>query len=379
MTDRALSGQDAAVSRAVSPPVAQGRTRRGVRPAQVVAALLPFLLVAAVLGFLLPQVTDVRDVRAAVGSMTWLEGATLLGAVALNLATYGLVTVTTTPGLTFRQAMVVTQASTAVANTVPGGGAVAVGMTVAMLRSWGFSQSRTTVSLLVSGVWNTFAKLGLPVLALAGLAVSGGVTGARAAAAAAGVSGLLAAVLVLAAVLHSRRSSERVAHLGMSVVSALRRLAGKGPVHGWERATAKFRARTVLLLSARWRQLTAATLASHLALFLVLLLALRHVGVAPREVALAEALAVFSFARLLTAVPVTPGGVGVVEVALVAGLVGAGGAEAPVVAAVLVFRALTYLLPVPLGVLTYLFWRRNRSWRRPPGGAPRTDLVPEAA
>ncbi len=30
----------------------------------------------------------------------------------------------------------------------------------------------------------------------------------------------------------------------------------------------------------------------------------------------------------------------------------------------LVFRALTYVLPIPLGVLTYVFWQRNKSWRR---------------
>ena len=360
-------------------PASGRRAGGGVRPSQVVGALVPFLLVGAVLAYLLPQVTDVRDVRSAVAGMTWLEVGTLLAAAALNLATYGLVTVTTTPGLTFRQAMVVTEASTAVANTVPGGGAVAVGMTVGMLRSWGFSQSRTTVSLLVSGVWNNFAKLGLPVLALACLAVQGEVTGTRVTAAAAGVGGLLAAVALLVAVLHSPSSAERVGGAAMSVVSALRRVVGRSPVTGWERATAKFRARTVLLLSARWQRLTAATLVSHLALFLVLLLALRHAGVAAPQVVVAEALAVFAFARLLTAVPITPGGVGVVEVALVAGLVGAGGDEAPVVAAVLVFRALTYVLPVPLGVLGYLFWRRNRSWRRPAGGAPRTDLVPESA
>ena len=366
------------MTRAASAPVDE-EPRHVVRPSQVVGALLPFLLVGAVLGYLLPLVTDVGDVRTAAAGMTWLEVATLLAAAALNLATYGLVTVTTTPGLTFRQAMVVTEASTAVANTVPGGGAVAVGMTVAMLRSWGFSQSRTTVSLLVSGVCNNFAKLGLPVLALACLAVSGGVTGARVAAAATGVGGLLLAVALLVAVLRSQRSAAQVGQAAMTVVSALRRLVGRAPVTGWERATAKFRARTVLLLAARWQRLTGATVASHLALFLVLLLALRHVGVPARDVGFAEALAVFSFARLLTAVPVTPGGVGVVEVALVAGLVSAGGDEAPVVAAVLVFRALTYLLPVPLGVLSYLFWRHNTSWRRPPGGAPRTSLVPETA
>jgi uncharacterized protein (TIRG00374 family) len=109
----------------------------------------------------------------------------------------------------------------------------------------------------------------------------------------------------------------------------------------------------------------------------VLLIALRVVGVDSEQVSVVEALAVFAFARLLTAVPFTPGGLGVVEVALIAGLAAAGGDRSLVAAAVLVYRALTYVLPIPLGLFTYLFWRRNRSWRRPPNTAPRTALVPE--
>ncbi|MGH9277885.1 MAG: hypothetical protein ACRD12_07235 [Acidimicrobiales bacterium] len=46
-------------------------------------------------------------------------------------------------------------------------------------------------------------------------------------------------------------------------------------------------------------------------------------------------LAVFAFARLVTAIPLTPGGVGVMELALIGGLVTAGGERAAVVAAVL--------------------------------------------
>jgi len=87
---------------------------------------------------------------------------------------------------------------------------------------------------------------------------------------------------------------------------------------------------------------------------------------------------VFSFARLLTAIPFTPGGLGVIELALITGLSAAGGPRASVTAAVLVFRALTYVLPIPLGAVTYVFWRRNRSWRRAPNSAPRTRLVPES-
>jgi uncharacterized protein (TIRG00374 family) len=233
------------------------------------------------------------------------------------------------------------------------------------------------VSLLVSGLWNNFAKLGLPVLALVLLAFSSAPTTGRLLAGVLGVAALVAAVVLLGLLLRSEEAAARIGRGASAVVSGARRMFGAGPVTGWDRATTKFRGRTVLLLHARWHWITLATLVSHLSLFAVLLLALRFVGVSAAEVSLAEALAVYAFARLLTAIPFTPGGLGVIEVALITGLAAAGGARAEVAAAVLIFRALTYVLPIPVGLATYVFWRRNRSWRRPANSAPRTALVPE--
>jgi hypothetical protein len=117
------------------------------------------------------------------------------------------------------------------------------------------------------------------------------------------------------------------------------------------------------LFRTRWHLMSAAAVASHLSLFLVLLVALRHVGVREDEVGWAEVLAAFSLVRLVTAVPLTPGGIGVFELVLTGALVAAGTGHAQAVAAVLVYRFLTFLVPIPLGVACYLVWRRNRSWR----------------
>ncbi len=57
-----------------------------------------------------------------------------------------------------------------------------------------------------------------------------------------------------------------------------------------------------------------------------------------------------------------PGGLGIVELGLISGLTAAGGDKAQVVAAVLVYRTLTYLVPIAFGIVTYLFWKRNTSW-----------------
>jgi uncharacterized protein (TIRG00374 family) len=75
---------------------------------------------------------------------------------------------------------------------------------------------------------------------------------------------------------------------------------------------------------------------------------------------------VFAVSRLASAIPLMPGGVGVVEAVQIAGLVLAGGNHAQVVAAVLVFRLLTYGVQIPLGAFTYLIWQRRKSWRKEP-------------
>ncbi|SEP26920.1 lysylphosphatidylglycerol synthase transmembrane domain-containing protein [Trujillonella endophytica] len=368
-------------ARPLIPPEAPagGPQRTTPRWRRVVAPLLSLALVAAVFAWFLPQFTSLSSVWSAVTAMSWAELTVLGLAAAWNIATYQFVMITTMPGLRLREATVSTTTTTAVSNTVVGGAALSLGLTYAMNSSWGFSRSRTSVCLLLSGLWNNFAKLALPVLALVLLAFSAPPTPGRLVAGLVGVAGLLVAVVLLGLLLRSREGAARIGIAAGTVATALRRPLGRPPVQGWDRATTKFRDRTVLLLRARWHWLTLATVVSHLSLFAVLLLSLRAVGVDAEEVSAVEALAVFAFARLLTAIPFTPGGLGVVELALITGLSAAGDERALVAAAVLVFRALTYVLPIPLGVATYLFWRHNRSWRRPPNSAPRTDLVPEEA
>lgn len=337
--------------------------RRPSRLRQTVRVLVSLALAGAIFAYVLGSAADFSEVRSAISSMTGLELLTLGLIACWNLATYWMVVVAATPGLTYPQAAVLVESTTAVANAVPGGSAVAVGLTYGMLGSWGFSRSRSTLSVVVSGLWNNFAKLGLPVLSLALLAMQGDVSGPRVTAGLFGILALVGSITVFALMLRREPFAHRAGEGAAAWITRLRRRMGKGPVEGWGDATVKFRSRTIGLVSHAWKRLTVTTLVSHLSLFIVLLMALRHIGVSNAEVHWAEILAVFAFVRLLTAIPITPGGLGVVELGLIAGLTAAGGDEAEVVAAVLIFRGLTYLLPIPLGLVTYLYWRRNSSWR----------------
>jgi uncharacterized protein (TIRG00374 family) len=325
--------------------------------------LVSLALLVAIFWYVLQQFADLSEVWAAMQTLTWSEIALLSAATIWNLFTYWVVVVLSTPALKLSQAAVLTQSTTAVANSVPAGGAVAVGLTYTMLSSWGFSRSRSTLSVVVSGIWNNFVKLGTPILALAILALQGERSGGRLVAAFAGLGGLIAAIVIFALILKSEEFARRAGLTGQRAVSALLKPVNRGPAEGWDIAITKWRSRVLGLVQQRWLALTVSTIVSHLSLFAVLLLSLRVLGVSEAEVGWAQALAVFAFARLLTAIPLTPGGVGVVELALIAGLTQGPGDHGQVVAAVLMFRLLTYVLPILLGGCTYVIWRRKRSWR----------------
>jgi uncharacterized protein (TIRG00374 family) len=329
----------------------------------VIRMVLAVVVVAAVYLGVLPRLIDVQQVGATLQAMTWLELATLGAAAVWNLVSYLLPQLAALPGLSFRQAVLESHTSTAVGNLLPAGQAVGLGVTYRFYSSYGFDRGPIALSLLVQGVWNNFVKLGMPIVALGLLVISRQAAGGLAPAA---LVGLVVFVLALAGFAFGLSGERRAARLGRALAgaaAALRRLVRRPGRPDWERGAVAFRARAITLLRGRWQWLTLSTLISHLSLFLVLLLALRHVGVSEAEVSWVEALAAFALVRLLSAVPITPGGLGVVELGLAAALVLAGGQEAQVVAAVLVFRVLTFVLPIPLGALTWWLWRRG-TWYR---------------
>lgn len=78
------------------------------------------------------------------------------------------------------------------------------------------------------------------------------------------------------------------------------------------------------------------------------------------HVGLAKVLMVFLVASAVAALSPTPGGVGAVEAALIAGLTSVTGQVAPVVAGVLAYRLITFWLPVLPGAACLLVLRRRQ-------------------
>lgn len=311
--------------------------------------------------FVLPKVANYRDVWSVVKELSWWQIGLLAGATALNLVTYAPPWVAALPGLRFRQALVLTQASTASTYVLPGGAAVGMGVSYGMLRGWGFTGKPVTLALAVTGAWNQFALLGFPILALALLTLSNERNALLQTVALIGLALFVLAAGAFAAGLSSARVADWVGDTAARIANWGLKLIRRGPVTWDGRSFVSFRNDAVGLLRRRWHVLTLATLAGQLSVFLLFLVSLRVLDVTPHEVSGIEAFAAWSLSRLLGSIPLTPGGIGVVEVGLTTLLVGFGGDNAEVVAAVLVYRFLTIVPTLVLGLLAGATWKLHRA------------------
>ena len=329
------------------------------------------VLIVATFAYLLPTIADYRDVWGVVKSVSWEWALALVGVTALNILTFAPPWLVLLPGLRFWTALMMTQATTALSIVVPGGAAVGIATAYGMLRGSGFAPAAVARSVTLVSLWNQLANLAYPILALFLLTITGEETAVLATAAFVGVAILGVAVGALVLVLYSSRMAAEIGDLAARASSAVKRRFHRAPVTWSGSSFERFRTDVVDLLKHRWHLLTLATLAGSLTVFVVLLVSLRALHVPSTEVSAAEAFAAWSLARLLGSIPITPGGIGVVELSLTAALIGFGGNNAGVLAAVLVFRFLTIVPTLILGTVSAAVWRRVvRHAPEPPTAPP---------
>jgi choline kinase/uncharacterized membrane protein YbhN (UPF0104 family) len=356
-----------AIWRASSVLTRRSEQDRGARPgrfrtiAGTAGRVLALPVLVGVLYWgVLPHVADLDDVWGVIRSLSTRSIVALAALGLWNLISYWPMLVAAMPGLSLAQAAVVGESSTAVSMTVPAGGVVAVGLSYSMYASWGFSAAAVAGSALATFFANMYFKLLLPGCALVLLALFGKPTTGLVVAGLAGAAIAIGVALLVAALIRHERPARRLGAAADAAVSFVRGLAGRDPVTMWAERAARFREDIFELLRDRWQPLFTAELVSQLSLFAVLLAALRLLHVTANEVSGAQIFAVFTFVRLGSSFPIVPGNVGLAELGYIGGLTLAGGDRAEVVAAVLLFRFITYFVQIPIGGATYLVWRRGR-------------------
>ena len=125
------------------------------------------------------------------------------------------------------------------------------------------------------------------------------------------------------------------------------------------------RARINDIVKSGWVPMTLGMVGFFGAYYVLFVLILRETGV---MLPLNLLFAAFAIGRLLTAVGITPGGIGVTETATVAVLVGWGADPTGAAAGVILFSVFTHLMEVPLGGLGWLAWTLSAKTEPLPDG-----------
>jgi uncharacterized protein (TIRG00374 family) len=339
------------------------------------------VLVVVFLG-IFPKVADYSQAWSSIQQLPAAYLVALAVATVANIAAYTWPLQAALPGLGYGPGFVVRQTSFAISNAVPAGGAVGLGVQYGMLDSYGFGAGAAASAIAIVSVFNVFATLVMPVLGVVALLASGVAEGTYLLLAAIGILAIGVAVVAFTMVLRSEHGARTVGGWADRLLDPLTRRLRHGRSVDLTGTLLDFRSSVVGVMQARWVQVTLSTLLLQLTSWAILVLALRGLEAGAGEVTVTwnESLAAFSFARVASFIPITPGGLGTVDAALAALLTGYGATSSQALAADLVWRAATYVPQVLLGVLTFLWWRvtaARRSGRfagdpRPTGrGSPR--------
>src|ERR1700751_2096414 len=181
-------------------------------------------LAAAIFGFAIPHFASYRSAWASMHAMTWAQTLLVAAAAIASMTSTWIMICLVPPSIRLREAAVVNLGSNAVANTLPAGGALAMGVSWAMLSSWGVSTAEYVLYTLVSGVWNVLARLGLPVLALLVLLTATRPDALLVAAAGVGLALLVAVAAGFGLLLRSESFAARAGRLLQRPVGACCRL-----------------------------------------------------------------------------------------------------------------------------------------------------------
>jgi uncharacterized protein (TIRG00374 family) len=324
----------------------------------IIAGVITVVTLIIVFAGILPKLGNYSAAWDSVQAMSNLDKASLLVAIIVNLWVYVFPLMAAIPGLKYNPAFVVRQTSFTISNAVPAGGAVGLGVQYAMLSGYKVSSAAATTGIAITSVWSLFMTLGLPVIGVLLLLLSGENPSQYLTAAIVGLVTIGGAILVFTLILRSEELARKIGAFGQKLANPVLHRMHKD--YDVVQEVVDFRSQIVGVVSKHWISITASNFGMIFGQFLILFVAIRAVSDGRSSgLTAAEAFAAFAISRLGTMIPLTPGGLGTVDAALTALLVSFGMDQNDALAATLVWRACSWVPQIFLGVGTFLWWRRH--------------------
>jgi len=322
----------------------------------IILGVIGLAVIVLIFWKVIPQVGDYGAAFDAFKAMSPLAIALVGVSVLIYLAAYGFPFMAATPGLRYWRSQQVNQAAFAISNGVPAGGAFGLAVQFAMLTSYSVPGTVATSAITAVGLWSMFVSLGLPILGVAALNMTGGDTN-YAWVAPLGLAILVVGIGLFVLVMRSAPLAVKVGNLGNRMLNPLRARISKikdldvlGPI-------TKFRADMYGLLKARWATITVAQLAVIMTQFLILYVALRGVqGWDKPGTSVLAAFGAFATSQIMLMVPITPGGLGTVDALMITLLQSVGVSAGDATAADLIWRMASYVPQIVVGIVALVTW-----------------------
>ena len=265
-------------------------------------------------------------------------------------------------GLTWRVASASQLASNSASRVLPGGAVIASAIYYRMLRRAGIEAGNAVAALTVNSLISTLVLFALPAIAAVIAAFTVPVPAGLVPVAVGGA--VIFATLLIFGFLALRFDAPlRLATRTVQAVAARFAVLGRRPRttsldRSPDRQAAVLARRDEIndLLGPRWRRAISLAALNWLLDYFALVAALYAVGARPH---LSIVLLAYSVAAVLGMIPITPGGLGFVEAGLAAALTVAGLPVSASLLATLAYRLVAFWLPIPVGGVAYLLFRRR--------------------
>lgn len=253
-------------------------------------------------------------------------------------------------------------AGNAISLIVPGGSAAGAAVQFRMLATSGMDATDAVGGLTAFSFLGIGGLLALPVFVLPAVLFGAPVNAGLAHAAIIGAAGFILFIGLGAVVMATDAPLKYAGELAQTVRNRL--LRKREPLSGLPDQLLEQRNLIRKVLGQKWWQATLLS-AGRLAFdYLCLLFCVRAVGAHPRP---SLVLLAYAVAGIIGLVPITPGGLGIVEASLSGLLVLAGLTGAQAVLATLAYRLASYWIPLLSGPVAYLFFKfRYRNSAAPP-------------
>jgi uncharacterized membrane protein YbhN (UPF0104 family) len=266
------------------------------------------------------------------------------------------------PGLGWWEGWKAWAASNSVAFIAPPGADLAIRF--GMYRQAGISGEAAGAGLILSWFYATGYKLVVPIIALTWVLIAEGLNDDLfEAITIVGLAAIIGGAGLTALILYRESVAAKVGEVGQRWYNGMAGGKWKFPeAEGLGIKLVDFRAQVMDTVKARWFPALVVTLTAQAIFFVALLLSMRFMGVTAEQASAGIIFDAYAVGLLLSMIPIFPGGLGVVELTYVGIIVGTSGnteLATAVTAGAFVHRIFTWLIPIIIGLVPLVGWRRN--------------------